>query len=102
MIQYLHMENPIEDLSEREHRFGIRQKIQSRIICDYYGVRDNSDVSNEQASSWIKSNSASFSESFIKTTEEYPSFWDDADRDFDGAVELVKQKLSEQNVGHQV
>lgn len=95
------MNNHLEHITE-DHHFEIRQKIQAALIVDFY--RPDSDpknvsnevVRNEEAYSWLKTNASIFDSAFNNVIEEYPSFFDDADKDFAGAVDLVKQKFIEE------
>jgi hypothetical protein len=89
------MENTMEHGTESRH-FEIRSKIQSQIIADFYNKEKTNDVSGEQAASWINANAPVFAMVFNKTANDYPSFWNDAEIDFKGAVELVKQKMLEE------
>lgn len=89
------MENNLEHLDEDSH-FKIRGKIQSEMIRDYFGAKDEKDISNEQAYRWLKPNAAIFDKTFTKVIEEYPSFWDDAEHDFDQATELIRQEFIKQ------
>ena len=86
------MENKIENpvLSEN---FQIRQKIQAAIIQDFYGLKNPEDVSNEMASEWATSRAELFGTVYKEITDMYPSFFDDAKKDFESAVKFVGQKL---------
>lgn len=88
------MEN-IEHPTEDRH-FKIRGEIQTDLIRDFYGLDDPGKVSNEQAYAWIKSRAKIFDIIFSNIINEYPSFWDDAEQNFEGAVELVKQRFIEE------
>ena len=89
------MENNLEHLTEDRH-FEIREKIQAYLIRNYYKLNDVEEVSNEQAYAWIKSQSKNFDNAFLNTVSEHPSFWNDAEKDFESAVDLVEQKMTKE------
>ena len=66
------------------------------MIRDYFGLKEVKDISNEQAYVWLKANAATFDKSFALVVEEYPSFWDDAENNLDGALEIVKHRFIDQ------
>jgi hypothetical protein len=84
--------NPLEHLHEDQH-FKIRQMVQAALIRDYFGVEEGIEVSNEMMFGWIKPNAALFEKVFADVTQSHPSFFEDAERDFAGALELVKQEF---------
>lgn len=89
------MENNLEHLTEDRH-FKIREKMQVELIRDFFGLNDPDSISNEQAYDWIKTHSKTFDVAFSKVADEYPSFWDDAERDLKSAAQLIKQKIAEE------
>ena len=89
------MENDLER-SVENHHFEIREKIQSELIRDFYGYNTQEEITTENAFKWISARSEIFRLAFDKIVAEYPSFFEDADKDFETALELVKQKVIEE------
>ncbi len=76
-----------------DHHFEIRERIQTELIRQFYGLKNGEEVTNAQAYDWIRKNAADFDTAFKKVVEAHPSFWDDAEKDFDTGVLLVEKSL---------
>lgn len=89
------MENKFEHLTENRH-FEMRIKIENRINEMFKEAELLQNRSSEQSSVWESWQAQIFENVFSIITDEYPSFWKDAEENFEGAVELVKEKITEE------
>ena len=86
------MKDSLEQFTE-DHHFEIRERIQTQLICQFYGLKNKDEITNTQAYDWIRQNAADFDTAFKKVVEVHPSFWDDAEKDFDSGALLVENFL---------
>lgn len=90
ILSSTHMKDSLEQFTA-DHHFEIRERIQTELICQFYGLKNKDEVTNEQAYAWIRQNASDFDAAFKKVVEAHPSFWDDAEKDFATGVLLVEK-----------
>ncbi len=83
----------VEDLTLEQQ--DVRNHVQKAVLLASLHRTNNEDFSNPEAHEWFDAHANNFRRAFNAVLEVHPTFWGDIVNNFDGAVELVKQKLAE-------